>query len=253
MGRLDELERCVHEGLTFTRERGFWSHAYNLEVHRCLLLLRRGDWDARRGGAARGCWRPSPTRGCCSPTARRGSAGCWRAAATRPRATLLADAWEQAQRQRLLLGLAYAGIARAEWAWLTGDVAAARQVARRAAAAHRAPGRGAVPRRAAALPRRAPGCAAEPFDGCPPGATPRACAATGARRPRRWRRAGDPYETALELARGRRRRVRGGAATRSSGSARRPAAELARDAPARARRAASRAARARPPAPTRPG
>ncbi len=50
MGRLDELERCVHEGLTFTRERGFWSHAYNLEVHRCLLLLRRGEWGPAEAG-----------------------------------------------------------------------------------------------------------------------------------------------------------------------------------------------------------
>ena len=50
LGRLDELERCVREGLDFTRERGFWSHAYNLEVHRCLLLLRRGDWDPAEVG-----------------------------------------------------------------------------------------------------------------------------------------------------------------------------------------------------------
>jgi hypothetical protein len=52
-GRLDELERCVAVGLTFTRERGFWSHAYNLEVHRCLLLLRRGDWDPAQDGLRR--------------------------------------------------------------------------------------------------------------------------------------------------------------------------------------------------------
>ena len=50
MGRLDELERCVREGLDFTRERGFWSHAYNLEVHRCVLLLRRGEWDPAQQG-----------------------------------------------------------------------------------------------------------------------------------------------------------------------------------------------------------
>jgi hypothetical protein len=30
-GELDELESCVTEGLRFARERGFWSHAYNLE------------------------------------------------------------------------------------------------------------------------------------------------------------------------------------------------------------------------------
>ena len=75
MGRLDELERCVREGLTFTRERGFWSHAYNLEVHRCLLLLRRGDWDGASKLLAR-----SPTRrdvrlqrAVARPAARRGA------------------------------------------------------------------------------------------------------------------------------------------------------------------------------------
>ena len=44
---------------------------------------------------------------------------------------LLADAWQHAQRGRLVLGLAYAGIARAEWAWLTGDIDAARAGRRR--------------------------------------------------------------------------------------------------------------------------
>ena len=34
----------------FTRERGFWSHAYNLEVHRCLLLMRHGEWVAAEQG-----------------------------------------------------------------------------------------------------------------------------------------------------------------------------------------------------------
>ncbi len=48
VGRLAELEHCIDTGLAFTRERGMWSHAYNLEVHRCLLLLRRGDWDGGR-------------------------------------------------------------------------------------------------------------------------------------------------------------------------------------------------------------
>ena len=44
-GPLDELDACVPEGLRFTQERGFWSHAYGLEVHRCVALLRRGHWD----------------------------------------------------------------------------------------------------------------------------------------------------------------------------------------------------------------
>src|SRR6476619_2688308 len=43
-GDVAALEACVAEGLAFTRERGLWSHAYNLEVHRCVALVRRGAW-----------------------------------------------------------------------------------------------------------------------------------------------------------------------------------------------------------------
>ena len=199
MGRLDELERCVTEGLTFTRERGFWSHAYNLEVHRCLLLLRRGDWDGAESGL-RALLDANPDPGMLfaysAPwlgrlLARRGDDAA---------GPLLAEAWEQAQRQRLLLGLAYAGIARAEWAWLTGDLDAARQVA--AVLLPRTEHPGAAPFRGELLRYLArAGLPAEPFEGCPPGYDEglrgdwRAAAAA-------WRRAGDPYETALELSGG---------------------------------------------------
>src|SRR4029453_387590 len=112
-GRLDELERCVADGLAFTHERGFWSHAYNLEVHRCLLLMRRGDWDgAEEGlrGVVDAVDDPGMLFAYSAPwpgrrLARRGD----------PVAEgMLAAAWEQAQRHRLLLGLAYSGIARVE-------------------------------------------------------------------------------------------------------------------------------------------
>ena len=115
-------------------------------------------------------------------------------------AIMLAAAWERAQRQRLLLGLAYAGIARAEWAWLAGVPAAAREVARVLLPRTEHPG--AAPFRGELLRYLArAGLAAEPFDGCPP------AYAAGLRGDWRtaadaWRRAGDPYETALELAEG---------------------------------------------------
>ena len=127
VGRLDELERCVADGLAFTHERGFWSHAYNLEVHRCLLLLRRGDWDgAEEGlrGVVDAVDDPGMLFAYSVPwlgrlLARRGD----------PVAEgMLAAAWEQAQRHRLLLGLAYAGIARVEWAWLAGEPEIAERV-----------------------------------------------------------------------------------------------------------------------------
>ena len=195
-GRLDELERCVREGLDFTRERGFWSHAYNLEVHRCVLLLRRGEWDPAAGGLRKlldEVSDPGMMFAYSAPwlgrlLARRGD---------RSAGKLIADAWQHAQSGRLRIGLAYAGIARAEWAWLTGDIDAAREVAAVMLPRMREPGRRAVSRRAAALPASGRGLEVEPFDGLPAGWDEglrgdwRAAAAA-------WRRAGDPYEAALE-------------------------------------------------------
>jgi DNA-binding CsgD family transcriptional regulator len=197
VGRLDELERCVADGLAFTRERGFWSHAYNLEVHRCLLLLRRGDWDgAEEGlrGVVEAVDDPGMLFAYSVPwlgrlLARRGD----------PVAEgMLAAAWEQAQRQRLLLGLAYAGIARVEWAWLAGEPEVAERVGAVLLARTEHPG--AAPFRGELLRYLArAGVPAESFDGCPAGWAAglegdwdTAAAA--------WREAGDPYETALELA-----------------------------------------------------
>jgi DNA-binding CsgD family transcriptional regulator len=111
---------------------------------------------------------------------------------------MIAEAWERAQRQRQLLGLAYAGLARAEWAWLAGDVDAARQVADVLLPRTEHPG--AAPFRGELLRYLArAGLEAEPFPDCPPAYAAglvgewRTAAAI-------WRRAGDPYETALELA-----------------------------------------------------
>ena len=111
---------------------------------------------------------------------------------------MLAAAWEQAQRHRLLLGLAYAGIARVEWAWLAGEPEVAERVGRVLLARTEHPG--AAPFRGELLRYLArAGLPAESFDGCPPGWAAglagdwRAAAAA-------WQAAGDPYETALELA-----------------------------------------------------
>ena len=196
-GRYDELERCVADGLSFTRERGFWSHAYNLEVHRCLLLLRRGDWE----GAEQGLRRlvdtvddPGMLYAYSVPwlgrlLARRGDPAA---------EEMLAAAWAQARRHRLLLGLSYAGIARVEWAWLAGAPDVAQEVADVLLPATEHPG--AAPFRGELLRYMArAGLPAQAFAGCPPGYAAglqgdwRAAADA-------WRAAGDPYETALELA-----------------------------------------------------
>ena len=218
----------MRDGLAFTRERGFWSHAYNLEVHRCLLLLRRGDWDGAEAGlralVVDAVDDPGMLYAYSVPwlgrlLARRGD----------PAAdAMLAEAWERAQRQRLLLGLAYAGIARVEWAWLAGTPDAA-PAGRRGAAA-RAPSIRARRRSAASCcaTSRAPALPAEPFAAArPPG--PPGCAgewrtaaavwrapAIPTRRRWSWRESGEPRRSP--------RRWRSW-----TGSARRPAAELVRE------------------------
>ena len=70
-------------------------------------------------------------------------------------------------RERLLLGLAYAGLARAEWAWLAGEPDAASEVAE--ALLPRIEHRGAAPFRGELLRYLArAGLPAEPFERCPP-------------------------------------------------------------------------------------
>lgn len=195
-GRPGELEACIAEGLPFVRERGFWSHAYNLELHRCVLQLRRGDLDGALAGLrelVHGVEDPGMLFAYSVPwlgraLARRGDPAA---------GGMLAATWDGAQRQRLLLGVAYAGLASVEWAWLAGRAEIAERVA--AALAPRLGHPGAAPFRAelARYHVRA-GLPADPFDGCPEtwAAGLRGdwqAAAAG------WERAGDPYEQALEL------------------------------------------------------
>ena len=142
----------VDEGLRFARERGFWSHAYNLEVHRCVVLVRRGDLGEAESGLrelVEGVDDPGMLYAYSVPwlgrvLARRGDPAA---------GEMLAAAWERALRQRLLLGLAYAGT-RAGGVGVAGRRAGGRPArGRRAAAAHRPSRRRAVPGRAPALPR----------------------------------------------------------------------------------------------------
>jgi DNA-binding CsgD family transcriptional regulator/tetratricopeptide (TPR) repeat protein len=196
-GRLDELESAARDGLRFTRERGFWSHAYNLEVQRCTALVRRGHWEravTELRALIDGVEDPGMLISYSVPwlgrvLARQGDPEA---------AAMLSGAWEQARRGRLLLGVAYAGIALVEWAWLAGEPDTAAEVAEQLLP--RMEHRGAAHFRAELLRHLArAGLPGEPFDGCP---EPWASGLRGDWRAAAggWAAAGDPYEQALELA-----------------------------------------------------
>jgi DNA-binding CsgD family transcriptional regulator len=186
----------VERGAAYVAEHGLGKDVFLLDLHHCLLLVRRGDWDGadaalrdlRRRSAG-----PSMVDAAILAThgrllARRGhdEAG-----------PLLRSAWDQALRKRLPLAATRAGRALAEWAWLTGDRDTAAEVA--AALLPRMRARGWAHLRGELLRYLARGGRpAEPFDGCPEGW------AAGLRgdwrsAARIWERAGDHYEQALEL------------------------------------------------------
>lgn len=190
-GRWNELTSCLQDGMTFTAERGLHLHAYLIEVPRCLLLMRRGDWiNAERGlrtALARedvGLLHVFSTAGLARLLARR----------AHPEADqLTAGVWQQARAGPSVLVLAFAALAYAEWAWLTGQADRVAEVWEACAphvqhAAVVTPLWGELLRYAARA-----GLPAEPFDGCPEPW------ATGLRGDWRiaadaWERLGDPYE-----------------------------------------------------------
>jgi DNA-binding CsgD family transcriptional regulator/tetratricopeptide (TPR) repeat protein len=196
-GSYEELDRCLRDGLAFTRERGFWSHAYNLDVHRCLALIRRGDWAAAEAGLAPlvaatdgvGMLSVYSVPVHARLLARRGRSEA---------GPLLQQAWRRALAQRSLPGLAFTGTAIAEWAWLTGRPELAEQVAAELLSRRGRPGVAPVLGELLRYRRRG-GAAAGPFPGCPPEWAAgldgdwRAAAAA-------WAAIGDPYEEAVELA-----------------------------------------------------
>ena len=150
-GELDELEACVEEGMPYVRERGFWSHAYGLELHRCAALMRRGRWEPALAGLRAlvdDVDDPGMLYAYSVPLlgrllARRGDAEA---------APMLAAAWGRrgaaAAADRARLRGPGLGRARLAGRRRLGGVAGRR----RARAAHPASRRRAVPRRAAALP-----------------------------------------------------------------------------------------------------
>ncbi|MGH3901971.1 MAG: ATP-binding protein [Pseudonocardiaceae bacterium] len=201
LGRYDELAECLDAGLMFTRQRGIWSHAYNLEVQRCLLLLRQGAWPAAEDGL----------REFVGSTEDPGMLYVYSASALgrllarrgHPDAEgLLTTSWERAVAQRSPMALAHAGIALVEWAWLTGRIDRAGAVRDVLVARTQRPG--AAPLRGELLRYLARAGLVTTdsnidFAGCP---TAYAAGLRGDWRAAasEWGCIGDPYERALELA-----------------------------------------------------
>jgi ATP/maltotriose-dependent transcriptional regulator MalT len=190
------LESCIAEGVPYCVEHELPAHAFNLEAHRAMLLVTRGDWDAAEA-LLRSLVSAVPDAG---QLARLTLPTLGRLAARRgyPEAeTLLDQAWATAMRSQTLQALAPAGLARLEWAWLNGDLSRAdtaidvllERTDNQAGAWHRG--------RLMRYLRRA-GRPAEIFAGCPAewaaGLRGDWSAAAAA-----WDRLGDSYERALEL------------------------------------------------------
>lgn len=208
--RLDRLDALLEEGLAFTREHGFRSHAYNLEAHAALAAARRGRWDAADEQLR-------------ALTQRYDDPGMLVLYSSVPLARLrlrrgdpdvedeLRSGWRLAQSMGMLLGLGYAGAAYAEWGWLSGRPDVVQEVlagwhphARRPTAgpfdaeircyAARAGVAPDTPPDSLDPPPVVPGDEEVPLPWALAAASDHAAAAAA------WGRHGDPYERALELA-----------------------------------------------------
>jgi DNA-binding CsgD family transcriptional regulator/tetratricopeptide (TPR) repeat protein len=122
------LADAVAEGQRFCTERGLVQGTMLLDMQRQVLALWAGDLDAAERGLRELVGR-SRTTAAFAPKvdawlgrvlARRGDPAA---------AQLVRSAWDESCRQRHPMGVVYSGLALAEWAWLAGDVSAAREVA----------------------------------------------------------------------------------------------------------------------------
>lgn len=191
----DELDQVVTEGLAFVRERGFWSHAYNLETHHALLAWRRGHVEQARDELEIAVGRYDDpgmlVLYSVVPLARLKARTGDRSAGAE-----LREAWEVALRLGSVC-LGYAGASLAEWGWLYGDRDVVQWVLNGWA------GHADRPTVAAfdAEIRRYAALAGLDQSGCR-GDSPWALAVRGDHTGAAalWRSIGDPYELAIDLA-----------------------------------------------------
>ena len=119
--RYDELARWIDEGARFTVDHDLPGHLHNLEAHRALLLLGRGQWDEAQTRLERlvsaGSEPDQLTRLTLAPLgrllARRGDDRA---------ADLLERAWDLALHNGSLAALGAGGARSRRGAWLAGDV-----------------------------------------------------------------------------------------------------------------------------------
>ncbi|MCE7010913.1 AAA family ATPase [Kibdelosporangium philippinense] len=119
-GRLDELEQCVTEGLTFSHDRGFEQHMYVLKSQACMVRLHRGDWAGAEAGLA-ALLDQEEDAGLLHSIAEPVHARLQARRGALDSGKQLVAAWQEALRQRSLTSLAFAGIALMEWAWLANE------------------------------------------------------------------------------------------------------------------------------------
>lgn len=200
-GRYRELDGHLDEGLRYVRDWGLWPDAYNLEVHHALLQQRKGDWR-------------SALRELDSLIERFADPGVLILYSLPSQARLqarlgqhdvrevLLTCWQRALAQRNLTALGLAGAALVEWAWLADQPSEAEHVLDGWSQHVSRPGAGPIDaeirryalRAGVDVPR-----SRSPVDRTP---SPWQLGVTGDWRgaAEAWRRAGDPYEEALELA-----------------------------------------------------
>ncbi|MFI7581351.1 AAA family ATPase [Kocuria kalidii] len=200
-GRYHELEGHLDEGLKYVRDWGFWPDAYNLEVHHALLQQRRGDWH-------------SALRELDSLLDRFADPGMLILHSLPSHARLqarlghhdvgevLQTCWQRALAQRTLTALGLAGAALVEWAWLADRPGEAERVLDGWSQHASRPGAGPIDAEIRRYALRAGVDVPPPRSPVDDRPSPWQLGVVGDWQgaAEAWRRAGDPYEEALELA-----------------------------------------------------
>ncbi|WP_285859611.1 ATP-binding protein [Kocuria rosea] len=200
-GRYHELEKHLDEGLGYVRDWEFWPDAYNLEVHHALLQQRKGNWGAalhELGGLIDRFTDP----GMLLLYSLSGHARLRARLGDHDVREVLLTCWQRALDQGTLTALGLAGPALVEWAWLADRPSEAERVVDGWSRHASRPGAGPIDAEIRRYALRA-GVDVPPSQSPvddPPSPWQLGVAGNWLGAAEAWRRAGDPYEEALELA-----------------------------------------------------